>query len=441
MDLSAEKEIIIDLINNHCECEYLDFKQIPYKDEKKSELIKDVIAFANGNCNKNKYIIFGIENNSKRLVGIENTPMEDSSEYQKLMDKIEPQLNIECGTIEYEGKKIGFIKVLSDNTNRPYFIKSGYGKDKFEVKQGQSFIRKGSISLPITRADLDNIYSNGGFEISFYDNMLNVAQIHVNEKIFIVNEITRGYIDIQVKNFSQRPVIIDRGFFDLCDLNGNLLVENKVLNIDTIDGNDFQTTFQPNTEKIVKLFISFSSDHCITLNLDDDGTADDWFIVRLVLIDVNKNEYFAQLDKCMLNVKEGPVLHKIKLKYRKMKSYLKKNYRALKKAVEEKNYFIIENIMTSKCIDFKLVKESHIINSEEFPITAYIYELAKIAVANNDEKLLNYFRKIGLNEDVISKVQGKEIKSDLPKIELKKWDDVMKIENMKFVESRKFDLD
>ena len=64
-----EKEII-QLVLAQEENNQVDFKRCYYADDKKYDLIKDVVSFANNIKNHNKYIIFGIRNSTKEVEGL-----------------------------------------------------------------------------------------------------------------------------------------------------------------------------------------------------------------------------------------------------------------------------------------------------------------------------------------------------------------------------------
>lgn len=440
MNIEKEKDIIKNFIDCHDECEYLDFKQIPYKDEKLVDFVKDVVAFANSDCKQDKYILLGIEDKSKCVIGIDCEDLQDSAIFQNtLLQKVEPELNIESSTIEYNGQVIGFIKILASNDNRPYLIKEDYKKGKREIKKGDMYIRKGSSNFHMTRADLDKIYSSGNFEVSFYDSFLFVSEISIedNNKLFI--NPTYGLIKAVFKNFSKRPVTISGGWIEICDKNNNILTTHQVVHIGTITQSDLFKAFPPNFENVLNLFISFSSNDCVTLNLDDDGASDSKFLLRLTLKDINDNKYETIIDDCFLVVK-GPILHKIQLKYAKMRKYLKRNFSQLVKAIKTRDYKMIENIFSSTDIDFNLVKADHILNSTAFPETYYIYECVKLAVKLKDNNILAYFSKIGIHEDIILRAKGLTLDSKFQKKDFDTWNDVAERNHNAFLESRKFEI-
>ncbi|QNU66521.1 ATP-binding protein [Ruminiclostridium herbifermentans] len=439
MNLCDERTVIVDLIENYEEGDYLDFKREPYAGDSLIDFLKDVVAFANADCTRDRYIIFGVEDKTKKKIGINPNALLDSASYQKLLsEKVEPEIAIEIGSIEYQELIFGFIKIPASNKDRPYIFKEEYQKKGKKIDKGLLLIRRGSYNTTMNRSDLDKIYSGGKFEVSFYGGLLFVAPIQIENQSKIDNELTLGQIHVLVRNFTERPVTIDWGILEILDSQGNLICDNRVMGIGSYQGADLCAYFNLNDEKILPLLTDFNSTHCIILNLDDDGTADDNYTLKLTLKDLSGNTHTAMLENCFIKAR-GPVLHKIQRKYINMRSYLKVNFKALLKAINHKDYMVIEKIMQSSDVDFKLVKADHIANKEAFPETHYIYELVKLAVEKNDEKLLNYFKKIGLDERIIQKAQGVVLDNKLPNKDFKYWDDILKKEYEEFIESRRFD--
>lgn len=84
------KRNIIKIINelpdeNSC----LDYKTMPYENDKIHELIKDICAFLNSEeaYGKDKYIIIGISD-KKDICGLKSMPMQDDRFYQSAADYI-----------------------------------------------------------------------------------------------------------------------------------------------------------------------------------------------------------------------------------------------------------------------------------------------------------------------------------------------------------------
>ena len=64
---------VLSLIQSKREDEWWDFKQQHHKD--KAELLHDIICMANNRAKRDSYIIFGVEDETFKIVGVENTPI------------------------------------------------------------------------------------------------------------------------------------------------------------------------------------------------------------------------------------------------------------------------------------------------------------------------------------------------------------------------------
>ncbi|WP_339629829.1 ATP-binding protein [uncultured Maribacter sp.] len=149
---------IDDLILYENENSALDFKKTVYQKENFHELLLDVLAFANAHNEGDKYIILGVKHtnsNERELVGINATALSDQSTYQQLVNSnIEPDINLECFLHSYDNKQYGVFRIVNPS-DKPYVLKKDYGK----LKKGTALIRKGTLKMPLSRADLDKIYN------------------------------------------------------------------------------------------------------------------------------------------------------------------------------------------------------------------------------------------------------------------------------------------
>ena len=97
-------EAIIELIKINKETDFVDFKEFFYSNEKKHDLIKDVVSFANNINVKNKYIIFGVVNSTGEIKGIEPESLLDISDIiDFLRVYVEPFVEVELDSFEYQG--------------------------------------------------------------------------------------------------------------------------------------------------------------------------------------------------------------------------------------------------------------------------------------------------------------------------------------------------
>ncbi|KGL46701.1 ATP-binding protein [Listeria sp. SHR_NRA_18] len=151
------REVLSNMPN---ECNFIDYKQIPYKKEKYADFIKDVLAFLNciESLDRDKFIIIGVENERLRKIGLK-LGMPDDAAFQDLLDKISPRPCVSTGTISFENLDFGYICIPKTNNLRPYATSHSYPSNNPIVNAGTYYIRKGSKNTIADRYDLEKIFS------------------------------------------------------------------------------------------------------------------------------------------------------------------------------------------------------------------------------------------------------------------------------------------
>lgn len=134
----------------------LDFKREEYKKGEKAELLKDIMAMANGLNNEAKRIIIGVkkEPDSRDLVGI-GTISDPAVIENTVQENIEPSVNLKYYVYQI-GEKTFAILELYDNHDRPYMMRKDCGS---QLKKGDIWIRKGTRKTRVVRRDLDAMYA------------------------------------------------------------------------------------------------------------------------------------------------------------------------------------------------------------------------------------------------------------------------------------------
>ena len=206
---------ISDIIKYDSESSGLDFKKEHYqlgKHYKRNEILKDISAFANHPSENPKYIFVGIK--EKGGIAHEFFDVDDSIDeatFQNfLYDNIEPKINFDFRYIEYEGRKIGYFKILG-NIDRPYLFKKDVknpSDDKLQYKIGDGFIRIGTSTKKIDRKDLDEIYKVK------YSNRDRKGDITIKPYYkYSDNEYFKGlelkYIDVEIANNSNKSIDLE----------------------------------------------------------------------------------------------------------------------------------------------------------------------------------------------------------------------------------------
>lgn len=137
----------------------LDFKRESYKfsnatDPQKSEILKDILAFANAWRRTDAYILLGVEEikgGKSKVIGIQEE-LDDAQLQQFINQKTQRPIDFSYQTILLDGLKIGVIKIPVQK--RPFSSEKDYGK----VKKGVVYIRRGSSTDEVSP---DEIFEMG----------------------------------------------------------------------------------------------------------------------------------------------------------------------------------------------------------------------------------------------------------------------------------------
>lgn len=109
----------------------------------KKELAKDVCAIANSNGGRG-HIIVGVEDKTKRIVGIDDENMFKEEQVQQIItSRCEPPIPIEVEFIEIEKKKVCVICIY-DGEQKPYQVR----------ENGAFYIRRGSTTDVMRKQEL-----------------------------------------------------------------------------------------------------------------------------------------------------------------------------------------------------------------------------------------------------------------------------------------------
>lgn len=169
----------IDKFCEEGESNHLDFKSEVYpfveaSEHQKSELLKDILAFANARRTVPAYILCGIKKDDSGMMYVAGVPYEACPDDASIQQFVNGKINKELSFITYivkcpDGKFVWVIEIAVCINERPYYVKAEYGK----LQQYRVPIRQGSS----TRfASPDDVYkmalekvaveSDADFEIS-----------------------------------------------------------------------------------------------------------------------------------------------------------------------------------------------------------------------------------------------------------------------------------
>ncbi|OLE97103.1 MAG: hypothetical protein AUG75_12255, partial [Cyanobacteria bacterium 13_1_20CM_4_61_6] len=138
-------DVLFEELLNEDESATLDFKRDQYPfvgatDEQKSELLKDIVAFANAWRRTDAYILIGVEDvkgGRSKVIGAASHP-DDATLQQFVNSKTQRPLTFLYEVFASEGVQVGIIQIPLQE--RPVFLKHDFGK----LKKNLVYVRRGS---------------------------------------------------------------------------------------------------------------------------------------------------------------------------------------------------------------------------------------------------------------------------------------------------------
>ena len=123
----------------------LDFKRDQYRfdgaiDDVKSELLKDILAFANSWKRTDGYILIGVEDvkGGKSIVAGVTDDLDDAKLQQFVNSKTNKPVTFLYEPFIFDGKRVGVIRISVQQ--RPFYLTKNYGK----LEKEKVYIRRGS---------------------------------------------------------------------------------------------------------------------------------------------------------------------------------------------------------------------------------------------------------------------------------------------------------
>jgi hypothetical protein len=186
-------EILVEQLLNESESTTLDFKEQQYKfvhasDDEKSELLKDILSFANAFRRTDAFILIGV----KEIKGDRSVPvgivedLDDATLQQFVNHKTQKPVTFLYHTIPFQGVKLGIIQIPVQE--RPLYLLKDYGKllkEAVYTRHGTSTdiaspdeVARMRISLgstqtyePILKLQFGNGSDQVNFELTRFENL------------------------------------------------------------------------------------------------------------------------------------------------------------------------------------------------------------------------------------------------------------------------------
>lgn len=144
----------------------------------KKELAKDIIAMANSHGGRG-YIIIGVEDKTKKIVGLISEQLNEERIQQILGLRTNPPINVRVEYFSMEEKRICVITIFR-SFKRPHQM----------VQNGAFYIRRGSTTDVARREEIADMFQNGG--------LIN------NEQIPLLNMTIDIYSEFLIKDYLGR---------------------------------------------------------------------------------------------------------------------------------------------------------------------------------------------------------------------------------------------
>lgn len=129
----------------------LEFKE-SFNWNSKDKYAKSMAAFAN---NKGGFIAFGVKNNPRDLVGLQNDNFDDTDEAkitEYLNSVFSPEINFTKSTIKVRGKRAGLLRIY-ESTNKPVMGVKNDG----DLREAEIYYRYSGRSEKIKYPELKNL--------------------------------------------------------------------------------------------------------------------------------------------------------------------------------------------------------------------------------------------------------------------------------------------
>lgn len=181
-------EVLMEQLLHEGESSSLDYKRDQYlfggaSDEDKGELLKDILAFANGWRHAEAYILIGVDEvagGRSNVVGVSNHIPENDLQ-QFVNSKTNRPVTFSYRAFPFEGKQVGIITIPQQD--RPIYLSKNFGKLQRQIV----YYRQGTTTAIATP---DDIARMGSGHSSMKEASLVVEFAHTKQEVSLGNQIS-----------------------------------------------------------------------------------------------------------------------------------------------------------------------------------------------------------------------------------------------------------
>lgn len=134
------------------------FRKAPYGRDGLENFLRDVIAMANASVEGRRYIITGVEFDSKgrkRVYGVKRDDFSGKPAYQAVANEhIEPPLRIRYQPVTVDGECIGIFEI-GDSQDRPYMMRVDFSET---LRRGDAYARINQTPVKLGRRQLQALF-------------------------------------------------------------------------------------------------------------------------------------------------------------------------------------------------------------------------------------------------------------------------------------------
>ena len=151
------------------------FRKTKYGGNGIRSFLRDVLAMANASVEGPRYIVVGVDFDSKGRKRVHKVDSDDFSgkpSYQSLANEyIEPAIRVRYKPVTIDGKRVGVFEI-GDCQDRPYMMRIDYSE---KLRRGDAYMRVNDAAIKMGRRQLSDLFerkfrdsvSSGDIEIGF----------------------------------------------------------------------------------------------------------------------------------------------------------------------------------------------------------------------------------------------------------------------------------
>lgn len=197
---------LIECLLHESESNSLDFKSEQYRfvganDNDKSELMKDILAFANSWRRDDAYILIGVKEEKRdrhSIIGI-SCQLEDAHLQQFINSKSQRPIEFSYLSTVFEGKPIGIIHIPVQR-ERPFYLRENYGK----LEKEKVYVRRGSSTAIATPDEISKMGSQRNSR-SLTPDQLTTFLVQGNYDEVITKEVSCNVVNVTIPKNEELP--------------------------------------------------------------------------------------------------------------------------------------------------------------------------------------------------------------------------------------------